>query len=606
MPAASRPMISLRSPRCWPAACCRRRSRRAAGDRSRRPPLRDRDDRSVDPGAARRSPAAPAPDRAATTPDGAGPPLDRLRAGDGPRARPDRLQARWSRHASGSRRALGSSGPSTAVRRRPCRRAGRPGARWRRARRAACWASAAGSTGAASDATDAPDGAGPARPSTAPAAGRPSTRPASPTPRPPPRPTSTSPPPPASAARCSASCPTGSCSGASTKLNNDVLSTIAYFSVGADRDRQPAQEGHATARTRPAGAAGRARSMTSVISSAHQHGTRVVLTVSVFAWTTGQANVQRAAPRQRAPRALTLARQIAAAVRDRGADGVNLDFEPLASGYADEFVALAPDDPDASSTRSARATSSPTTRPASSATTRSRRRSAPGARRRDLHHGLRLPHLGLRRPPAPSTPCPAPPTTSPTRSAPTRPGSARRGSSSASRGTAGRGRPPAPSTRGTQSGDEVRLQHRGELRDRRRPRGEVRPPVGRRRGAARDVAYRRQNCTATYGCVTSWRQVYYDDAASLEAALRDGQRLRPARRRACGRSGYDGGQLRAVPRRPESFLVDKSAPQAGIRIARRRPQGDEGFVVSGRRATPAASSRTTSRSRSTAARGRRG
>ena len=41
-----------------------------------------------------------------------------------------------------------------------------------------------------------------------------------------------------------------------------------------------------------------------------------------------------------APRALTLARQIAAAVRDRGADGVNLDFEPLASGYADEFVAL--------------------------------------------------------------------------------------------------------------------------------------------------------------------------------------------------------------------------------------------------------------------------
>ena len=28
------------------------------------------------------------------------------------------------------------------------------------------------------------------------------------------------------------------------------------------------------------------------------------------------------------------------AVRDRGADGVNLDFEPLASGYAEEFVSL--------------------------------------------------------------------------------------------------------------------------------------------------------------------------------------------------------------------------------------------------------------------------
>ncbi|MGZ8514049.1 MAG: glycosyl hydrolase family 18 protein [Candidatus Limnocylindrales bacterium] len=35
-----------------------------------------------------------------------------------------------------------------------------------------------------------------------------------------------------------------------------------------------------------------------------------------------------------------LARQIAAAVRDRGADGVNLDFEPIAATYADEFTAL--------------------------------------------------------------------------------------------------------------------------------------------------------------------------------------------------------------------------------------------------------------------------
>ena len=35
-----------------------------------------------------------------------------------------------------------------------------------------------------------------------------------------------------------------------------------------------------------------------------------------------------------------LARQIAAAVRDRGADGVNLDFEPIVSTYANEFTAL--------------------------------------------------------------------------------------------------------------------------------------------------------------------------------------------------------------------------------------------------------------------------
>jgi flagellar hook assembly protein FlgD len=35
-----------------------------------------------------------------------------------------------------------------------------------------------------------------------------------------------------------------------------------------------------------------------------------------------------------------LARQIAAAVRDRGADGVNLDFEPIVATYADAFTSL--------------------------------------------------------------------------------------------------------------------------------------------------------------------------------------------------------------------------------------------------------------------------
>ena len=35
-----------------------------------------------------------------------------------------------------------------------------------------------------------------------------------------------------------------------------------------------------------------------------------------------------------------LARQVAAAVRDRGADGVNLDIEPIVSTYAEEFTAL--------------------------------------------------------------------------------------------------------------------------------------------------------------------------------------------------------------------------------------------------------------------------
>ncbi len=64
-----------------------------------------------------------------------------------------------------------------------------------------------------------------------------------------------------------------------------------------------------------------------------------MLTVESFAWTSTQVVRQKALLGSSAARA-NLARQIAAAVRDRGADGVNLDFEPIVSGYADEFTLL--------------------------------------------------------------------------------------------------------------------------------------------------------------------------------------------------------------------------------------------------------------------------
>ena len=92
------------------------------------------------------------------------------------------------------------------------------------------------------------------------------------------------------------------------------------------------------------------------------------------------------------------------------------------------------------------------------------------------------------------------------------------------------------------------------------------------------VVYRRQNCTGTYGCVTSWRQVYYDDAASMKQryALVNDYGLRGAGMWALG---FDGGQASLYRAVSESFLVDKSAPQAGIRILA-PSQGDEGFIVS--------------------------
>jgi len=123
-----------------------------------------------------------------------------------------------------------------------------------------------------------------------------------------------------------------------TVLDWRTLSTLAYFSVGCTSSgsllkRNP--DGSPTT-----GWAGWTSSrMTSIINAAHQHQTRVVLTVSCFAWSTAGASAQAALLGSAGARA-TLARQVAAAVRDRGADGVNLDFEPIAAGYGDEFTKL--------------------------------------------------------------------------------------------------------------------------------------------------------------------------------------------------------------------------------------------------------------------------
>ena len=122
-----------------------------------------------------------------------------------------------------------------------------------------------------------------------------------------------------------------------TRLDYSVLSTIAYFGVGATSD------GHLIVQrsgiTDVGWAGWTSGALSDVISAAHAHGTRVVLTVQRFAWSsTGWSDttalLSSVAARQ------TLADEIAAAVRDRGADGVNLDFEPLPTGQGANFVAF--------------------------------------------------------------------------------------------------------------------------------------------------------------------------------------------------------------------------------------------------------------------------
>ena len=119
---------------------------------------------------------------------------------------------------------------------------------------------------------------------------------------------------------------------------------------------------------------------------------------------------------------------------------------------------------------------------------------------------------------------------------------------------------------------------------------------GRRWDAAEQspyVVYRRENCTSTFGCVTSWRQVYYDDAASMKLryALVNDYDLRGAGMWALG---YDG-------RRPElwNVLADKFvAPTIPTAWSCCPASRRTGSAWSSPRHQPACTRRSTSASRS--------
>jgi len=124
----------------------------------------------------------------------------------------------------------------------------------------------------------------------------------------------------------------------STRLDWEKLSTIAYFGVGAAANGD-LQRRNGDGSTSVGWSGWTSSKMTGVMNAAHKSGARVVLTVQSFAWSSAGVSRQKALLGSPANRA-NLARQIAAAVRDRGADGANLDFEPIVATYADEFTAL--------------------------------------------------------------------------------------------------------------------------------------------------------------------------------------------------------------------------------------------------------------------------
>jgi spore germination protein YaaH len=108
-------------------------------------------------------------------------------------------------------------------------------------------------------------------------------------------------------------------------LDYDLVSTIAYFSVGARKDGTLEKSAGGTPTSGWAGWT--SSSMTNVISAAHRRGVKVVLTVTMMAWDGDYRDLSTllnsSTYRNR------LASRIAGAVKARNADGVNLDFEPM-------------------------------------------------------------------------------------------------------------------------------------------------------------------------------------------------------------------------------------------------------------------------------------
>ena len=119
-------------------------------------------------------------------------------------------------------------------------------------------------------------------------------------------------------------------------LNYGLVSTIAYFSVGAQANGTLAKTSGGAPTTGWAG--WNSAAMTDVISKAHARGVKVVLTVTMMAWDHDYGDFRTLL--LSSPNRSRLATDIANAVKARNADGVNLDFEPMPDSLETQYTAL--------------------------------------------------------------------------------------------------------------------------------------------------------------------------------------------------------------------------------------------------------------------------
>ena len=361
-----------------------------------------------------------------------------------------------------------------------------------------------------------------------------------------------------------------------TVLDYNYLSTIAYFSVGADRLGNLLKR-QANGQPTTGWGGWTSKRMTSVINAAHAHHTRVVLTISVFAWTSGEAAKQRALLGSPSARR-NLARQAAAAVRDRGADGINLDFEPIVSGHAADFTAFV---------RTLRKELDRVHRgyqltfdttgwignyPIEDAT-------RPGGADAIFIMGYDYRGSGV------STVGSIDPITGTGYSLDDtiRAYTARVPASKLILGLPYYGRAWSTTTSGLHAENQSGTKYGTSNAVTYQAAAALMKLYGRRYDAKEGVtwfSYRRKSCTSADGCVMTWRQVYFDDAQSLKARydLVVRSRLRGAGIWALGYEGRDRSLYGAISLK---FLHDTTPPEAGIAIL---PStiGDAGFVVAWR------------------------
>ena len=346
----------------------------------------------------------------------------------------------------------------------------------------------------------------------------------------------------------------------SLRLDYTKISTIAYFGIGADAAGN-LQKRNADGAPTVGWSGWTSARLTNIISAAHANHTRVVLTVQSFGWNTTGLARQKSLLGSASARA-NLARQIAAAVRDRGVDGVNLDFEPLASGYGAQFTSLV---------RGVRlelnkihagyqitfdTTGSIGNYPIEAATAagaadaifvmgydyRTAGSSPVGSVAPVERSGYDIRDTVIaytQRVPASKVILGVPYY-----------GRAWSTSSAALNAT---------NTSSTKTGASTTVVYDTAA--------DYLAKYGRRYDPVEEVAwtaYQRQNCTTTYGCVTSWRQLYVDDAATL------GQKYDLVNRyglRGAGiwALGYDGTRPELWSMIRTKFITDTTAPVVGIR-----------------------------------------